>query len=173
MSRAAGRVPDPVGDPVADLAAEPTEGSASKARLRLWLRLLKASRAIEARLRENLRTEFASTLPRFDVMAALSRFEEGLRMSELSGVLRVSNGNVTGLVDRLTEDGLIVRVPVPGDRRATLVRLTRKGHEEFARQAVAHEAWIDAMLEGFSAREAGDVAARLERLDHGLRETRP
>ena len=94
-------------------------------------------------------------------------------MSELSGVLRVSNGNVTGLVDRLTEDGLIVRVPVPGDRRATLVRLTGEGREEFARQAVAHEAWLDAMLEGFSAREAGDVAARLERLDRGLRKEEP
>ena len=43
----------------------------SKERLRLWLRFLKASRTIEATLRENLRTEFNTTLPRFDVMAAL------------------------------------------------------------------------------------------------------
>ncbi len=118
----------------------------SKARLRLWLRMLKSSRGVEAELRERLRREFGSTLPRFDVMAALSRFETGLKMSALSGVLRVSNGNVTGIVDRLAEDGLVVRVQVPGDRRATLVRMTRKGQEEFARQAAAHELWIDELL---------------------------
>ena len=71
----------------------------ARARLRLWLRLLKSTRSVEADLRERLRREFASTLPRFDVMAALSRFEMGLKMSEISGVLRVSNGNVTGIAD--------------------------------------------------------------------------
>jgi DNA-binding MarR family transcriptional regulator len=45
----------------------------------------------------------------------------------------VSNGNVTGIVDRLVEDGLVVRVPVEGDRRAMLVRLTRKGRERIRR----------------------------------------
>ena len=145
-----------------------SSGSASKERLRLWLRLLKASRAIEAELRENLRVEFASTLPRFDVMAALSRYQDGLKMSQLSGVLRVSNGNVTGIVDRLADDGLLVRVPVPGDRRASLVRLTQRGHQEFARQAAAHEAWINEMLGDFSAAEAGDIANRLDVLESAI-----
>jgi len=140
----------------------------SKERLRLWLRLLKTTRTIEAALREKLRDDFATTLPRFDVMAALSRYEDGLKMSQLSGVLRVSNGNVTGIVDRLAEDGLLVRVPVPGDRRASVVRLTKRGSEEFQRQAAAHEAWIDAMLNGFSADEAGDLGQRLEALDASL-----
>ena len=106
---------------------------ASKERLRLWLRLLKSSRVIEAQLRENLRVDFASTLPRFDVMAALSRYKDGLKMSQLSDVLRVSNGNVTGIVDRLADDGLLVRVPVPGDRRASLVRLTQRGRRSITR----------------------------------------
>ena len=44
----------------------------SKARLRLWIRLLRASRLIEAVTRERLKTQFNATLPRFDVMAALS-----------------------------------------------------------------------------------------------------
>jgi DNA-binding MarR family transcriptional regulator len=129
------------------------------------LRFLKASRTIEASLRENLRKEFETTLPRFDVMAALSRFDEGLKMSQLSGVLRVSNGNVTGIVDRLADDGFLIRVPVPGDRRASLVRLTRRGSQEFARQAAAHEAWIDEMLSDFSPSEARDIRIRLEQLE--------
>lgn len=148
-------------------AYEPLE-SESKERLRLWLRFLKASRAVEATLRENLRDDFATTLPRFDVMAALSRYDEGLKMSELSGVLRVSNGNVTGIVDRLAEDGILVRVPVPGDRRASLVRLTKRGHEVFAKQAAAHEAWIDEILSDFSSAQARDISARLEHLEASL-----
>ncbi|MDP5346779.1 MAG: MarR family transcriptional regulator [Paracoccaceae bacterium] len=140
----------------------------SKQRLRLWLRLLAVTRKIEAELRERMRTEFDSTLPRFDVMAALSRHDQGLRMSALSGVLRVSNGNVTGIVDRLAEDGLVMRVPVAGDRRATLVRLTAKGAEVFARQAAEHEAWIDAMLAELSPEEARNYAARLRTLANRL-----
>lgn len=132
--------------------------AASKARLRLWLRMLKSTRRVEAELRERLRQEFGSTLPRFDVMAALSRYEAGLKMSALSGVLRVSNGNVTGIVDRLADDGIVVRVQVPGDRRATLVRLTRKGQEEFTRQAAAHELWIDELLCDFDEPEATYLA---------------
>ena len=61
-----------------------------------------------------MRLEWGTTLPRFDVMAALSREEHGLRMSDLSSVLRVSNGNVTGIVDRLVEDGLVERRAVEG-----------------------------------------------------------
>ena len=134
---------------------------AGKARLRLWLRLLKTTRGIEARLRENFRDYFETTLPRFDVMAALSRHGDGLKMSEISGLLRVSNGNITGIVDRLADDGLLVRVSVPGDRRASRVMLTQKGMDEFRRQAAAHEVWISDLLGQFSSEEAQSLAAML------------
>ncbi|UYV38216.1 MarR family transcriptional regulator [Rhodobacteraceae bacterium D3-12] len=134
---------------------------ASKARLRLWLRLLKASRHIEAELREQLRVEFGSTLPRFDVMAALARFPDGMKMSALSSVLKVSNGNVTGIIDRLAEDGLAERAKVPGDKRASLARLTKKGREEFARQALAHEAWVDDLLKDVPKGRAERLSALL------------
>src|SRR6202007_3069094 len=52
--------------------------SDSKARLRLWIRLLRASRLIESVARERLKTQFNATLPRFDVMAALSRKPGGM-----------------------------------------------------------------------------------------------
>jgi DNA-binding MarR family transcriptional regulator len=147
---------------------KPASQDVSKERLRLWLRLLKSSRTIEAHLRDNFRTEFATTLPRFDVMAALSRFEDGLKMSQLSDVLRVSNGNVTGIVDRLAQDGFLVRVPVPGDRRASLVRMTKRGLEEFAVQATAHETWINEMLGSVSEAEAQAISAQFEQLDAEL-----
>lgn len=136
---------------------------ASKQRLRLWLRLLKVTRSVESELRENLRREFASTLPRFDVMSALSRSPRGLKMSELSGVLMVSNGNVTGIVDRLVSEGYVLRAPVPGDRRASLVRLTPSGENEFAKQAADHEAWVDALLGDVSGPQAEDMFQALDR----------
>lgn len=144
-----------------NVADQQATGLASKARLRLWLKFLKVSRGVEAQLRENLRSEFRTTLPRFDVMAALSRYKSGLKMSQISGVLKVSNGNVTGIVDRLAEEGIVIRVPVPGDRRASLVRLTRKGREEFEIQAKSHEVWVDEMFSHFSAKEAEDITTRL------------
>jgi len=136
----------------------------SKSRLRLWLRLLRATRSIESELREKLRVDHGTTLPRFDVMAALSQHRDGLKMSELSGVLRVSNGNVTGIIERLVEEGHVVRVPVAGDRRASAVQLTAQGLREFQAQAAAHEAWIDAALSAIEAHEAQDMAERLSAL---------
>ena len=91
-------------------------------------------------------------------------------MSELSGALRVSNGNVTGIVDRLVNDGLIVRAPVPGDRRAMVVRLTQKGREVFAGMAEAHEGWIDELLGGADADEAAALAGRLHEITKELEE---
>lgn len=122
------------------------EQTLSKSRLRLWLKLLKVSRHIEGNIRENFKSIHGTTLPRFDVMAALSRYPNGMKMSELSGKLKVSNGNVTGIVDRLVKDGFIIREQVPGDRRALVVYLTKRGQEEFARQAQDHEMWIDELL---------------------------
>ncbi|MFC3614463.1 MarR family winged helix-turn-helix transcriptional regulator [Lutimaribacter marinistellae] len=136
----------------------------SKARLRLWLKLLKVTRGIEAELRERLRVEFASTLPRFDVMSALARNSDGLKMSELSGLLKVSNGNVTGIVDRLVEDGHVQREAVPGDRRASRVRLTAQGEAEFSRQAAEHETWVTNLLQALDPQEASDMTQRLNRI---------
>lgn len=130
---------------------------ASKIRLRLWLHLLKFSRGIESELRENFRKEFGSTLPRFDVMAALNRNKDGMKMSAISGELKVSNGNVTGIVERLVSEGFVIREPVLGDRRALRVRLTTRGQEEFTAQATAHETWIDDLLGGFSAADANEM----------------
>ena len=135
--------------------------SASKDRLRLWLRLLKLVRLTEGEIRERFRAEFGTTLPRFDVMAALSQHPDGLKMSRLSAVLRVSNGNVTGIVDRLVEDGHLERVPVKGDRRAMIVRMTSEGRKEFVRQAAEHERWIDDLLAGLDAGEARALTDRL------------
>ncbi len=122
----------------------------SKQHLRLWLRLLRRTRFIEGELRERLRLAYGVTLPRFDVMAVLFRYEAGVTMTELSRLMMVSNGNVTGIVDRLVKDGHVMRVPKAEDRRATFVRLTAEGRTFFAEMAEAHEDWVGEILAAVS-----------------------
>jgi DNA-binding MarR family transcriptional regulator len=136
--------------------------AASKARLRLWIRLLRASRLIESVARERLKSQFNATLPRFDVMAALFRQPDGMLMSEISRFLMVSNGNVTGIVDRLVSDGFVVRSQRNGDRRTSFINLTRKGRSAFAEMAAAHEKWVDELLGGVSARDADQLSGKLK-----------
>jgi DNA-binding MarR family transcriptional regulator len=135
----------------------------STQKLRLWLRLLKTSRAVEAELRERLRLTFGTTLPKFDVMAALERQPAGLTMTELSRFLMVSNGNVTGIVDRLVAEGLVARRAHEQDRRSTFVRLTAKGARQFAAMAKAHEAWVAEILAHITVEEAQGIIALLSR----------
>ncbi len=146
-------------------AAAPTDNGATierKARLRLWIRLLRASRFIEGVTRERFKTQFNMTLPRFDVMAALYRQPEGMLMSEIARFLIVSNGNVTGIVDRLVSEGLVARSQRNGDRRTSFITLTRRGRAAFAAMAEAHEHWVAELLGGVSARDAEQLSAKLK-----------
>jgi DNA-binding MarR family transcriptional regulator len=145
----------------APIPADRREGD-SKARLRLWIRLLRATRLVESETRERFKTQFNVTLPRFDVMAALWRNPDGMLMSEISRFLLVSNGNVTGIVDRLVQDRLVVRAQRDGDRRTSFVRLTAKGRAAFAEMAAAHEAWIDELLGRIAARDAEQLSMKLK-----------
>lgn len=138
--------------------------SASKQKLRLWLRMLRSTRAIEAELRERLRMEFGETLPRFDVLAALWKADDAISLTALSRMLMVSNGNVTGIIDRLVMDGSVTRVADARDRRTTLVKLTADGAKRFETMAAAHEKWIAELLRSFSAGQTEELIALL---DHG------
>ena len=110
--------------------------------LRLWLRLLACTGMIESEIRSRLRSEFGTTLPRFDLMAQLERHPAGLRMTDLSRRMMVTSGNITGITDQLADEGLVKREPDPNDRRAFVVKLTPAGRRLFDRMAAAHEGWI-------------------------------
>jgi DNA-binding MarR family transcriptional regulator len=138
--------------------------SGNKDRLRFWLRLLRTTRAVEAELRERLRVEFDTTMPRFDVMAALARKPEGMSMTALSRTLIVSNGNTTGIVDRLVADGLVVRMDHVKDKRATFVRLTREGERRFGAMARVHEGWVEDLLGSIDGQAILEISAHLDRL---------
>lgn len=129
--------------------------------LRLWLRLLTCSTMIEREIRRRLAESFDTTLPRFDLMAQLYKMRAGLTLGELSQRLMVSNGNMTGLVERLVESGLVAREQSKADRRKHVIRLTGEGARQFAAMAAAHGDWIAEMMATLDT-------AEIERLMHLL-----
>lgn len=124
------------------------------AELRLWLRLLTCTTLIEGEVRRRLREEFDTTLPRFDVLAQLDKTHGKMTLGELSQRMMVSNGNVTGLVDRLVSEGLITRRASPRDRRVQIVSLTAAGRRVFRNMAKANGDWVS---EIFADLDADDI----------------
>jgi len=122
--------------------------------LRLWLRLLSFSALVESQIRRRLREDYRMTLPRFDLMAQLDKAPGGMTLGELSQRMMVSNGNVTGLSERLVALGLLDRRQSRSDRRAQIVSLTPEGRRAFRAMARAHEGWI---AEIFSQLSPGEI----------------
>ncbi|HEX2198711.1 MAG TPA: MarR family transcriptional regulator [Burkholderiales bacterium] len=141
--------------------------------LRVWLRLLTCTQLIERQVRSRLREQFATTLPRFDLMAQLARHPEGLKMNELSRLLMVTGGNVTGVVDQLEGEGLVERFDEPADRRAFRIHLTKAGERSFAEMARAHEEWIVELFDGMSKREQDELLKLLAKVKQHAVEAAP
>jgi len=136
--------------------------------VRLWLRLLTCSTQIEQLIRSQLRTQFGTTLPRFDYLAQLSRFPQGLRMKTLSEYLMVTGANVTGLTDQLVAEGWVERIADDADRRSMIVRLTGSGKKAFRTMARAHEQWLEQLLAPLGTERTQALYAQLGALRQTL-----
>ena len=141
-------------------ASSPT--SRSKQALRLWLRLLSCENTIEQQLRQRLRERFNVTLPQFDVLAELEHSGKPMTMSALSRDLMVSNGNITGVVDRLVRDSYVRREASTTDRRVQYISLTEDGLTRFQTMAAEHERWVVDTFSGLANRDM-EALARLLR----------
>lgn len=150
------------------LGHEARAAEGDHAALRLWLRMLAVTTEIEDEIRRRLRARFGTTLARFDYMAQLHRAPEGLRMKELSRLLMVTGGNVTGLTDRLVAEGLVERRDDPDDRRACTVCLTREGRRQFRVMAREHERWVATLFEGLDAAAQAELFRLLGQLKRVL-----
>ncbi len=140
-----------------------------KLELRVWLRLLSCANRIEQAVRSELRQEFGVTLPRFDVLSQLDRAPDGLTMGALSRRLMVTNGNVTGMVDRLVGEGLVERQPAPNDRRAQLVKLTPAGKTAFAEMIPKHQALVEQQFANLSRADLRGLHALLGELKDSIK----
>ena len=129
------------------------KNSEDKRPLRLWLRWLHCSTMIENEVRRRLRERFQITLPQFDLLSALERVDRPMTMSELSEYLLVSNGNVTGVVQRLTKKGWLNLKHQPEDRRKQTVSLSERGRHTFLEMAHEHRDWISTLMSGIRGQE--------------------
>jgi DNA-binding MarR family transcriptional regulator len=154
------------GEAVLDLASRLTQDHHQS--LKLWLRMLSCTVRIENEIRSRLRSTFDITLPRFDLMAQLERYPDGLRMGELSKRMMVTGGNITGITDQLENEGLVVRVADPKDRRAYSVKLTPEGRRAFADMAEVHERWVAELLKDISPQDKGQLIALLSQMKQHL-----
>jgi DNA-binding MarR family transcriptional regulator len=143
--------------------------------VRTWLRLLACTTLVEREMRGRLRNRFDTTLPRFDVLAQLDSAERqgvrGLTMSELSQRLMVTNGNLTGLIERLVQERAVSRAVSPSDGRVQIVRLTATGKRALDTMTPEHHAWIDELFAGLTSDERAQLYTLLGRLRSSVRES--
>ena len=117
-----------------------------------------------------LREKFDMTLPRFELLSALDRVADGLTMGELSRWLMVSKGNVTGIAERLSEDGFIVREPTPTDRRSFVVTLTEKGRKAYKEMELEYEQLLEKLFDDLSPDDSDMFTGMLAKIKESIEE---
>jgi DNA-binding MarR family transcriptional regulator len=92
---------------------------------RVWFRFMRLHQHMLMQMTARIRT-LGLSIPQFDLLSTLTE-REGISQSELAERLYVTKGNVSGLVDRLVQAGLVERRAIAGDRRSYAMHLTPEG----------------------------------------------
>ena len=93
-----------------------------------WVRLVRAERALVGRIEAVLKGAGFPNLSWYDVLLELKRTSDGrLTPREIEEKVLFEQYNLSRLLDRMEADGLVRRIPYPGDRRRQLVEITDRG----------------------------------------------
>jgi DNA-binding MarR family transcriptional regulator len=130
---------------------------------RAWLEMVRCFSSIERVLMRHFAQEFNSSLPRYDVLTALALASGGLTMSELATTLMVTKGNITGVVRRLKEDGLVKKVTSRADRRIQSVTISAKGRRLWDRMHDDYDSIISEILSGQTNKELKSLTDTLSK----------
>jgi MarR family transcriptional regulator, organic hydroperoxide resistance regulator len=132
--------------------------------VRVYFRFLRLHRRVDGAIARELK-ELGLSIPQFDLLSTLTE-REGTTQQELAERLYVTKGNVSGLVDRLVEAGLVERRATAGDRRSNALHLTAKGRALAGRGIAAQRDYVARTLGRLPDRDL----AELERLVLAWRE---
>jgi MarR family transcriptional regulator, organic hydroperoxide resistance regulator len=132
--------------------------------LRIWFRFVRLHRRASNAIANELKP-IGLSIPQFDLLSTLTE-REGVSQQELAARLYVTKGNVSGLLDRMVEAGLVERRPIPNDRRSNALYLTPKGRMLAERGMSAQRAYVARTL---GQLQSADLAA-LERIALAWRE---
>ena len=122
---------------------------------RVWFRFIRLHQALFSDVAAKLRV-IGLSVPQFDVLSTLTE-REGCTQRELAERLYVTKGNVSGLVDRLVEAGLVIRRSIPEDKRSHALFLTDEGRRLALLGMQAHSAFMDATLGKLAAPDVASL----------------
>jgi len=103
------------------------------------------------------------TPPQFDIVATLGN-TPGMSPKQLGEKTLITKGTLTGVVDRLSDKGLVRRIASPSDGRGQIVQLTRQGEKLFTRIFPAHLAYMERAFAQLSPTELAGMTDSLHRL---------
>lgn len=107
--------------------------------------------------------------PKFKILINLYMAgDQGLIQSELSAKINVSRANITGLVDRLEKEGLVVRNNDPSDKRALRVCLTSRAFALMHAFIPVHNEFMHKIMLPLNKEEKELLISLLKKLNKGL-----
>lgn len=112
--------------------------------VRVWFRLIRLEARMKAAISDRLR-EIGVSIPQCDILTTLTE-KEGVSQQELATRLYVTKGNISGLIDRLAEAGLVERRSTAIDRRQHAIHLTEAGRRTAEKAIAVQRRWIAATL---------------------------
>jgi DNA-binding MarR family transcriptional regulator len=145
--------------------------SRERAAVGLWVRLAKCYGLVLREVRD-AQADSKVTLAQFDVLAQLLRHEDGMTVGQLSAVLLVTAGNVTGLVDRMSARGWVTRRASVDDQRVRIVRLTAAGRRIAVREVQRQEELLGRVFGALSKSEQSSLSLQLDRVRQLLEASR-
>ena len=137
---------------------------ASARHRRTWMSLVRCFSSIEAVLMRYFAQQYNSSLPRYDVLTALAMHPEGLTMGDLSDMLMVTKGNVTGVIRRLVQDKLVMKKTDKADRRVQLVRISNRGLALWEEMHVDYDDIISTLMGGVAKAESKAIITALDKV---------
>ena len=123
----------------------------------------RAKACLEARL-----VQYEITPVQAHVLLYLTRSGGEASQSEVTAFLKVKPSTANGVLDRMSEKGLLTRSVSPADARQKRIRLTDQGLEQHARLRQDFDAFEAGLVRDFSPEEQTQLRALLARLLENL-----
>jgi DNA-binding MarR family transcriptional regulator len=129
-----------------------------------WLQMIRTYDHLQNQVAASVQ-KHGLTIPQFEVLSTLS-LADCTNQQELADRLQVTKGNLVGLIDRLTERGLVERAEVPGDRRVNRVHITAEGKALFDKTLPEQLGIVDQMMSQLTKDDLQNLRSLLEKLVH-------
>lgn len=136
-------------------------GGSSRLAIAIWLRLLRWTNRKGQELGEQLRAWDLSPA-QFDVIAQIGA-SEGLTQRDLAQKLIVTEGNITQLLDKMQQRGLVQRHP---EGRCNRLGLTEAGRALFRAAVPAHEERVARLFDSLTDGERSELLRLVRKLQH-------